>query len=147
MQILFKFPTIRLTTEIIKAWLDFGRNSQVALLGLWIAIIILLWTYNRTGQKILYSSMTFFSRKNSRMAQKFWNLTCILKPNYFKEQCSSSSFLLTWSRFTGPKWPWSLRRLVPCLKWMELGCQVLLGHFGHVYLLQVSKKDDEERCF
>ena len=35
----------------------------------------------------------------------------------------------------------------PHLKWMELGCQVLLGHFGPVYLLQVSKNDDEERCF
>ena len=23
----------------------------------------------------------------------------------------------------------------------------LLGHFGPVYLLQVSKNDDEERCF
>ena len=32
------------------------------------------------------------------------------------------------------------------LKWMELGYQVLLGHFGPVYLLQASKNDDEERC-
>jgi hypothetical protein len=38
-------------------------------------------------------------------------------------------------------------RLVSCLKWMELGSQVLLGYFGPVYLLQVSKNDDEERCF
>ena len=30
---------------------------------------------------------------------------------------------------------------------MELGCQVLLGHFGPAYLLQVSKNDDEECCF
>ena len=29
--------------------------------------------------------------------------------------------------------------LVPCLKRIELGCQVLLGHFGPVYLFQVSK--------
>ena len=40
-----------------------------------------------------------------------------------------------------------LSRLVPCLKCMELACQVLNGHFGPVYLLQVSKNDDEERCF
>ena len=26
-------------------------------------------------------------------------------------------------------------------------CQVLFGHFGPVFLLQVSKNDDEERCF
>ena len=32
------------------------------------------------------------------------------------------------------------------MQWMELGCQALLGHFGPVYLLQVSKNDDEERC-
>ena len=69
-----------------------------------------------------------------------------VKPNYFKKRRSSSSFLLTWCRYTVPKWPWSLSRLVPCLKWMELGCQVLIGHFGPVYLLQVSKNVDEECC-
>ena len=26
-----------------------------------------------------------------------------------------------------------------CLEWMELGCQVLFGHFGPVDILQVSK--------
>ena len=66
-----------------------------------------------------------------------------VKPNYF----SSSSFLLTWSRYTSPKWSWSLSRLVPCLKGIKLGCQVLLGHFGPVNLLQVSKNDDVECCF
>ena len=30
---------------------------------------------------------------------------------------------------------------------VELGCQTLLGHFGSVYLLQVSKNDDKEHCF
>ena len=34
-----------------------------------------------------------------------------------------------------------------CLKWIELGSQVLLGDFGPVYLLQVSKYDNEECCF
>ena len=72
-------------------------------------------------------------------------LNHLYKAKLLKEQCSSSSFLLTW--YTGPKWPWSLNRLVPCQKWMELGCKVLLGHFGPVYLLQVSKNDDEEHCF
>ena len=32
-------------------------------------------------------------------------------------------------------------------KMVETRHQVLLGHFGPVYLLQVSKNDDEERCF
>ena len=30
-----------------------------------------------------------------------------IKPNYFKKQRFSSSFLLTWSKYTGSKWPWS----------------------------------------
>jgi hypothetical protein len=29
-----------------------------------------------------------------------------IKLDYFKNQCFSSSFLLTWCRNTGPKWPW-----------------------------------------
>ena len=32
-------------------------------------------------------------------------------------------------------------------KWVELACQALLSHFGPVYLLRVSKNDDEKRCF
>jgi hypothetical protein len=49
-----------------------------------------------------------------------------VKPNFFKKQCSSSSFLLTWSRYRGSKWLWSLSGLVPCLKWMELGSLAIL---------------------
>ena len=30
-----------------------------------------------------------------------------LKPDYFKKQRFSLLFLLTWSKYTGPKWPWS----------------------------------------
>ena len=30
---------------------------------------------------------------------------------------------------------------------MGLAYSVLNGHFGHVYLLQVRKNDDEEHCF
>jgi len=38
-----------------------------------------------------------------------------------------------------------LNGLIPCPNAMELASQVLLGHFGPVYLLQVSK-NDEEKC-
>ena len=38
-------------------------------------------------------------------------------------------------------------RLVPYLKCIKLAFRVLHGHFGPVYLLQVSKKDDEKCCF
>ena len=30
---------------------------------------------------------------------------------------------------------------------MGIACSVLNGHFGPVYLPQVSKNDDEEHCF
>ena len=33
------------------------------------------------------------------------------------------------------------------IEYMELDCCVLHGHFGPVYLLQVSKNDDEKQCF
>ena len=34
--------------------------------------------------------------------------------------------------------------LVPCPKCMKLACRVLHGRFGPLYLIQVSKKDDEK---
>ena len=37
-----------------------------------------------------------------------------------------------------------LNGLIPCLNAMELAFQVLLGHFGPVYLLQVIKNDEKE---
>ena len=48
-------------------------------------------------------------------------------------------------RFFGPSY-FDLA-LVTCLKYMEVACRVLHGHFGPVYVLQVSKNDDEKRCF
>ena len=36
---------------------------------------------------------------------------------------------------------------IPISKIDGLCCHVLLGHFGLVYLLQVSKNYDEEHCF
>ena len=51
------------------------------------------------------------------------------------------------SKYTGPNWPWRTEQLVPSLIFMEPTCQVLHGHFGPVYLLQVSRNDDEKRCF
>ena len=41
-----------------------------------------------------------------------------------------------------------LNRLVLCILDMGLAYSVVLnGHFGHVYLLQVRKNDDEEYCY
>ena len=41
-----------------------------------------------------------------------------------------------------------LKRLIPCLKYMELPSLLsTLGQFGPVLLPLVSKNGDEERCF
>ena len=40
-----------------------------------------------------------------------------------------------------------LSRLLLCILHMGLAYSVLNGRFGHVYLLQVSKNDDQEHCF
>ena len=40
-----------------------------------------------------------------------------------------------------------LSRLVLCLKCIEVALQVLHGHFGPVYLFQISKIDHETDCF
>ena len=57
---------------------------------------------------------------------RYYNSYIILKPNYFKKQHSSSSFLL--------EWPGVFNRLVPCLKCMELACWVLHCHFEPLLL-------------
>ena len=71
----------------------------------------------------------------------------LIKAYCFKKQRSSSSFFLPDVDKQVQNGHGASSRLVPCLKWLELGCLVLLGHFGHVYLLQVSKTYEEERYF
>ena len=51
-----------------------------------------------------FNSVLEYTTKNRR-----------LKPNYFKKQCSLSSFLFTYGNNTGPNWPGVLSRLVPCI--------------------------------
>ena len=56
-----------------------------------------------------------FFRHDKGLLTKQCNQSCdylrelfhIIKPNYLKKQRFSSSFLITWSKYTGPKWPWS----------------------------------------
>ena len=61
-------------------------------------------------------------------------MTASLKPNYSKKQPVRNGHGL-------------LSRLVLCILNMGLAYSVLNVHFGPVYLLQVSKNDDEEHCF
>ena len=58
----------------------------------------------------------------------------LLKPNYFKKQYSSSSFLITWRS----KWPWSTSKACP------MSFKNETSHFVPVYLLRVSKNEYEE---
>ena len=53
----------------------------------------------------------------------------ILKPNYFKKQHFSSSFLLTWSKYTGPKRPWSSRQASPISNMHETSLPSILWPF------------------
>ena len=75
------------------------------------------------------------------------HISICLTSNYFKKPRVSSLFWLTWSKCMGSKLPWSTQQASPILECMELICEVLLGHFWPVYLLHVSKNDDEKRCF
>ena len=34
----------------------------------------------------------------------------LIKPDFFKKKRFTSSFLLTWSKYAGPKWPWRTRQ-------------------------------------
>ena len=55
-----------------------------------------------------------------------------LKPNYFNNQCFSSSFLLTtWSTYSGTKWPWSTR-------------QATSMHFRHVSRVRTTEANFAE---
>ena len=67
----------------------------------------------------------------------------LLKPNYFKKQCSSS-FLLTWSRYTGPKWPLSTEQASPMSKIHSPSLLSTPWPCWTGILSQVSKNDDEK---
>ena len=68
----------------------------------------------------------------------------MVKPNCFKKQRFSSSIL---PKIQVKNDPGVLNRLVSCLKCMKLACKVLHGHLEPVYLLRVSKIDEEKYCF
>ena len=51
------------------------------------------------------------------------------------------------NEYTGPKWPWSTQQASPMSEMNGTSCKVLHGNFEPVYLLQVSKNDDEKHCF
>ena len=64
-------------------------------------------------------------------AKQKYGKSIIIKPNYFKKQCFSSSFLLTWSKYTGPKWPWSTQQ----------------ANFMYIYFLKLKPNYFKKRCF
>ena len=48
-----------------------------------------------------------------RVHYMFLRILNLLKPNYFKKQTISSSFLLSLFKYTGHKWPWSTQQASP----------------------------------
>ena len=67
-----------------------------------------------------------------------------LVTNYFRKQCSSSSFLLTWSRYTGPKWLLSTEQASPLSKIHTTSLLSTPWPFWTGMLSQVSKNYDEK---
>ena len=122
------WPSSNVTSR--KFWIRCADSIPIYYLGHW------LQTHDgyfpNSFRPISYLGYIWVRSEKQSLLWKTTGLIRLIKPNYFKKQRSSSSFFLTWSRYTGPKWPWSLSRLVLCVKWVKLGCQVLLSHFGPV---------------
>ena len=59
----------------------------------------MVWTFTKVNvqsmRKIAQMFVYFSESSNFKSVQKFDRNTFDIKPNYFKKQCSSSSFLLT----------------------------------------------------
>ena len=70
-----------------------------------------------------------------------------LKPSYFKKQPFYHHFYLPEVNIQVQNGHKVLGRLVSCISEMGLAYWVLYDHFRYLYLLQVSKNDDEKRCF
>jgi hypothetical protein len=91
--------------------------------------------------------------KNNQYGSKIRGKNCISRRvKWLKGDrgCISKIYVLTMSKYVPAALLYiahTLSRLVSCHKCMELACGVLPGHFGPIYLLQVSKNDDEEHYF
>ena len=89
--------------------LDVFRAVKIISSGLLTLLALVVWAFNFVWKKKKLLSQSAQSWTNMR---PFWQ-SSLVKPNYFKKQSSSSSFLL---EPKGPKWPCSNQQLV---KW---GC-------------------------
>ena len=130
----YRFNTIMMTDRI-RAWISNGF--------LWISWLPPSGLTNNISLVIAYVAGRFLNKRQKKEVFTFWAATLsyffygrsdpttyqalvteffMLKkiklhvmPNYFKKQCSSSSFLLTSGNKTGSNWPGVLSRLVPCI--------------------------------
>ena len=108
-----------------------------------------IWLYNTLfNDYITKMSLGLFDRLGAEFS---WNFS--ISPIIFSQSqitlrsnVFSSSFLLTRDNAPVQNGHGVLSRLVLCILDMELAYSVLYGYFGPVYLLQVSK-NDEEHCF
>ena len=75
------------------------------------------------------------------------SLVLACKPKYSKKQRFSSSFLLTWSKYTDQKWPPSTQQAIFLSQMYEIRLSRTPWPFWSLYLLQLSKNGDEKACF
>ena len=73
---------------------------------IWISYFLTVNVFQNLTKLWLVDQVIFELILNIRALVRILELQ-VLKPNYFKKQCFSSSVLLTRSRYTGPKLPWS----------------------------------------
>ena len=103
------------------------------------------WVIRQSRKYFVWDSCT---KWNVRFNIGYWHSIYVdsktLKPNYFKQQCSSSSFSLTWSRYTGPKWSWSTEQASTMSKMLSTSMLSTPWPFWTCILSQVSKNIDEK---
>ena len=63
--------------------------------------------YKHYSTSSLSFPATYVLHNVAKFYESGFKLHRYLKSNFFKKQHFSSSFLLTWSKYTGPNWPWS----------------------------------------
>ena len=123
---------------MIKCWNTIHSHSKVE----FVKKRYDFWSYFATDLNAIWNQKGGPPLTSTRIS------TSLKAPNsLFSAWTWSSSFLLTWCRYTGPKWPRSTWQ-PSFINFRHGTSQVRLhGHFRLVYLLQVSKNDDEEQCF
>ena len=100
------------------------------------------WLVNQFALDTIWANNLLTTARESEPSQLAL-LNFAIKANYFKKECFLSSFLLTWSKYTGPKWSWSTQQASTMSEMHETSLLSTPWSFWICSLLQVSKNDDK----